>query len=99
MDIGPQSLGAEDGGLDWAAASPANETVKRDNKVTQARAIEGQLESFMISPCSDKLFGSQYKAKKDQEATVNQLVNRSTSKVWEPVLIRLCAQNKTGIIG
>jgi hypothetical protein len=36
IDIGPQSLGAEEGGLGWADAIPANEKVKRDNKVTQA---------------------------------------------------------------
>jgi len=56
MDIGPQSLGAEEGGLDWADATPANEMVKRDNRVTQARATGEQLGLFMISPGSNKLF-------------------------------------------
>jgi hypothetical protein len=57
MDIGPQSLGAEEGGLDWADATPANEMVKRDNRVAQARTTGEQLEFFMISPDSNKQLG------------------------------------------
>jgi len=70
MDIGPQSLGAEEGGLDWADATPANEMAKRDNRVAQARATDGQLGFFIISPCSDKLFRG--RAEGDQSAKKQQ---------------------------